>query len=333
MMYRLLSKNKGRDRNAIAFCSPFVTELSFPARSREFSRNERTNERTNERYVRVMSSARARTETLENEKGRDREKETEFWRRVREEERERESVGICVAIYRSAGRVKEAWKSVSRERTPGKKLPASRKFTAGRFTFGRAQHRRRRPFQEVCPRADGGNTSRNRGRRTNRLFAKLKMHSARDANSFSRASPRVRFLNRLSLYISLSAHEPAIFQQRHRRRTKERERTSLLFFRIILLEKYDGFARRIWTTDVKSIPLYIRANIISIRLSSSSFSILSPRQVFYFNRRRSHSAARNESTVSNLEKGTTRQHIHARVPFGAFSIRATSTGASFQCFR
>ena len=171
---------------------------------------------------------RRRTRERETERGRDKEKESKFWRR------ERESVGICVAIYRSAGRVKEAWKSVSRERTPGKKLPASRKFTAGRFTFGRAQHRRRRPFQEVCPRADGGSTSRNRGRRANRLFAKLKMHSTRDANSFSRASPRVRFLNRLSFSLSLLArHEPAIFQQR-----TEKERTSLLFFRIILLEKH-----------------------------------------------------------------------------------------------
>ena len=137
-MFRLLSKNKGCDRNAIAFCSLFVAVLCLA--SRVFPQR-------NERYVRVMSSAGAQRRRYERRK--------KVGERKRERERERgnfrgESVGICVAICRSAGRVKEVWKSVSRERTPGEKLPASRKFS-GCFTFGRAQHRRRHLFKKFAP--------------------------------------------------------------------------------------------------------------------------------------------------------------------------------------
>lgn len=50
------------------------------------------------------------------------------------------------------------------------------------------------PFQGVCPRVKGGGRERfeESGQPTNDFLAKLKMHSARDANSFSRAPPRVQ---------------------------------------------------------------------------------------------------------------------------------------------
>ena len=173
-MFRLVSKNKRvRDRNAIAFCSSFVA-----SRARRVS------------AAMERGELRARNEFRAKNGGR--EKKAKGEGRQKKEEKEQRASVSGGAIYRSAARVKEAWKSVSRERTRGERLAGSRKSTAC-FTFGRATTPSAPPFRGVCLRVKGGREHfEESGQPTNDFLAKLKMHSARDANSFSRAPPRVQ---------------------------------------------------------------------------------------------------------------------------------------------
>lgn len=185
-MFRLVSKNKRvRDRNAIAFCSSFVA-----SRARRVS------------AAMERGELRARNEFRAKNGGR--EKKAKGEGRQKKEEKEQRASVSGGAIYRSAARVKEAWKSVSRERTRGERLAGSRKSTAC-FTFGRATTPSAPPFRGVCPRVKGGREHfEESGQPTNDFLAKLKMHSARDANSFSRARVSLEYNSPLTLPFSLS---------------------------------------------------------------------------------------------------------------------------------
>ena len=153
-MFRLLSKNKGCDRNAIAFCSLFVAVLCLA--SRVFSQR-------NERYVRVMSSAGAQRRRYERRK--------KVGERKREREREREETleeRVSVSAWRSAeaqavskkcGKVCHASEPRARS-CPHHGNSAGVLLSAEHNTVGGT-------FSRSLPRAKGGSTSRNRGRPTN----------------------------------------------------------------------------------------------------------------------------------------------------------------------
>lgn len=123
------------------------------------------------------------------------------------------------------------------------------------------------------------------------------MHSSRDANSFSRASPRVRSLN-------LPGARTNNFHQRY-------GRTELaVILSVILLEKHSltGWATRKY--------FHLFAQKLFLRFF---FFPLIGRQMFYFNRYRSHSAVCNEYNFVFKKK----------VPLVRF-LSATSTAPPFK---